>query len=67
MQHTENGSAEEATVDVKFTDLPNALIACKVPEGLFGEGGLKVRTHCPVFVLITPLLWRHRADLRLVL
>ncbi|KAL6115564.1 rcan1 [Pungitius sinensis] len=42
MQQAENGSAEEATVDVKFTDLPNALIACKVPEGLFGEGGLKV-------------------------
>lgn len=45
MQQTEKGGAEEATVDVKFTDLPNALIACKVPEDLFSEGSsLKVRT-----------------------
>uniref|UniRef100_A0A0F8APJ0 Uncharacterized protein n=1 Tax=Larimichthys crocea TaxID=215358 RepID=A0A0F8APJ0_LARCR len=41
MQHAENGSEEEATVDVQFTDLPNALIACKVPEDLFNEGSLK--------------------------
>uniref|UniRef100_A0A673BES4 Uncharacterized protein n=1 Tax=Sphaeramia orbicularis TaxID=375764 RepID=A0A673BES4_9TELE len=41
MQQSENGSAEEATVDVQFTDLPNALIACKVPEELFNEGSLK--------------------------
>lgn len=34
---------EEATVDVQFTDLPNALIAYKVPEDLFSDGGLKVR------------------------
>ncbi|KAJ4924061.1 hypothetical protein JOQ06_000303 [Pogonophryne albipinna] len=35
-------ATEEATVDVKFTDLPNALIACKVPEDLFKEDTLKV-------------------------
>ncbi|XP_072235392.1 calcipressin-1 isoform X1 [Leuresthes tenuis] len=40
MQQAENGGEEEATVDVQFTDLPNALIACKVPEDLF-EGVLK--------------------------
>ncbi|KAG7503445.1 hypothetical protein JOB18_038489 [Solea senegalensis] len=40
MQKSENGG-DEATVDVKFTDLPNALIACKVPEDLFTEDGLK--------------------------
>uniref|UniRef100_A0A1A8F786 Regulator of calcineurin 1b n=1 Tax=Nothobranchius korthausae TaxID=1143690 RepID=A0A1A8F786_9TELE len=33
---------EEATVDVQFTDLPNALIACRAPEELFTESGLKV-------------------------
>ncbi|XP_073318678.1 calcipressin-1-like isoform X1 [Pagrus major] len=38
MQQAENGGEEEATVDVQFTDLPNALIACKVPEDLFNEG-----------------------------
>lgn len=43
-QQAENGGEEEATVDVQFTDLPNALIACKVPEDLFNEGSLKVRT-----------------------
>lgn len=42
MQQVENCSEEEATVDVQFTDLPNALIACKVPEDLFDEDGLKV-------------------------
>lgn len=43
MQQVENcGGEEEATVDVQFTDLPNALIACKVPEDLFDEDGLKV-------------------------
>ncbi|KAM9766925.1 calcipressin-1 [Menidia menidia] len=31
------GRGGEATVDVKFTDLPNALIACRVPEDLFQE------------------------------
>ncbi|GLD72434.1 calcipressin-1 isoform X1 [Lates japonicus] len=41
MQQAENGGEEEATVDVQFTDLPNALIACKVPEDLFNEGSLK--------------------------
>ncbi|XP_034403696.1 calcipressin-1-like isoform X1 [Cyclopterus lumpus] len=42
MQQTgRGGAAEEATVDVKFTDLTNALIACKVPEDLFTEGRLK--------------------------
>ncbi len=45
MQQAENGGEEEATVDVQFTDLPNALIACKVPEDLFNEGSLKVRTN----------------------
>lgn len=44
MQQVENCREEEATVDVQFTDLPNALIACKVPEDLFNEGSLKVRT-----------------------
>ena len=44
MQQAENGGEEEATVDVQFTDLPNALIACKVPEDLF-EGILKVCYH----------------------
>ncbi|KAI9525946.1 Calcipressin-1 [Dissostichus eleginoides] len=34
-------AGEEATVDVKFTDLPNALIACKVPEDLFKLDTLK--------------------------
>lgn len=33
-------------MDVQFTDLPNALIACKVPEDLFNEGSLKVRRIC---------------------
>lgn len=37
---------EEATVEVKFTDLPNALIACKVPEDLFKEDTLKVSPTC---------------------
>ncbi|XP_026157405.1 calcipressin-1 isoform X1 [Mastacembelus armatus] len=42
MHQIENGSEEEeATVDVQFTDLPNALIACKVPEDLFSGGSLK--------------------------
>ena len=44
MQQVENCREEEATVDVQFTDLPNALIACKVPEDLFNEGSLKVST-----------------------
>lgn len=42
MQQVENSAEEEATVDVQFTDLPNALIAYKVPEDLFNEGSLKV-------------------------
>lgn len=42
MQQVENCGEEEATVDVQFTDLPNALIACKVPEDLFDEDDLKV-------------------------
>lgn len=46
MQQAENGGEEEATVDVQFTDLPNALIACKVPEDLFNEGSQKVRKIC---------------------
>lgn len=53
MQQVENCGEEEATVDVQFTDLPNALIACKVPEGLFNEGSLKVRTKCCDSVLIS--------------
>lgn len=44
MQQVENSGEEEATVDVQFTDLPNALIAYKVPEDLFNEGSLKVRS-----------------------
>lgn len=46
MQQAENGGEEEATVDVQFTDLPNALIACKVPEDLFNEGSQKVWKIC---------------------
>ncbi|XP_072295874.1 calcipressin-1-like isoform X1 [Eucyclogobius newberryi] len=38
----QNGTNEEATVDVKFTELPNALIACKVPEELYEAGTLRV-------------------------
>ncbi|XP_037829832.1 calcipressin-1 isoform X2 [Kryptolebias marmoratus] len=46
MQQAVNGAEEEeATVDVHFTDLPNALIACRVPEDLFNEGSLKVQFH----------------------
>ncbi|XP_019959414.2 calcipressin-1 isoform X1 [Paralichthys olivaceus] len=41
MQRSKKSAEEEATVDVQFRDLPNALIACKVPEDLFGEGNLK--------------------------
>lgn len=48
MQQVENCSEEEATVDVQFTDLPNALIACKVPEDLFDEDGLKVSQKAPI-------------------
>lgn len=44
MQQVEKSREEEATVDVQFTDLPNALIAYKVPEDLFNEGSLKVRS-----------------------
>lgn len=43
MQQVEN-CEEEATVDVQFTDLPNALIAYKVPEDLFNDASLKVRS-----------------------
>lgn len=43
MQQADNGGEEEeATVDVQFTDLPNALIACKVAEDLFNEDRFKV-------------------------
>ncbi|TNN34108.1 hypothetical protein EYF80_055726 [Liparis tanakae] len=42
MQQAGRG-AEEATVDVKFTDVTNALIACKVPEDLFTEEHRKKR------------------------
>lgn len=44
MQQVDKCGEEDAAVDVQFTDLPNALIACKVPEDLFSGGGLKVRT-----------------------
>lgn len=44
MQQVDKCGEEDAAVDVQFTDLPNALIACRVPEDLFSEGGLKVRT-----------------------
>lgn len=37
------GTNEEAQVDVHFTDLPNALIACKVNEDVFIDQQLKVR------------------------
>lgn len=47
MQQSGKGGDEEATVDVQFTDLPNALIACKVPEDLFNEGTRQVRSQCP--------------------
>ena len=40
MQQTEESG--EATVDVQFTDLPNALIACKVTEEVFNDQSLKV-------------------------
>ncbi|CAL8348804.1 unnamed protein product [Boreogadus saida] len=36
-------TTEEATVAVQFTDLPNALIACKVAVDLFDDGGVKSR------------------------
>ena len=36
-------TTEEATVAVQFTDLPNALIACKVAVDLFDDSGVKVR------------------------
>uniref|UniRef100_A0A8C6V9A8 Regulator of calcineurin 1 n=1 Tax=Neogobius melanostomus TaxID=47308 RepID=A0A8C6V9A8_9GOBI len=41
MMQQESGPEEEATVDVKFTELPNALIACKVPEELYEEGSFR--------------------------
>lgn len=43
MQQDENGGDDEATVDVQLMDLPNALIAWKVPEDLFNEGRMKVK------------------------
>lgn len=52
MQQAENGGEEKATVDVQFTDLPNALIACKIPEELFSEGSLQVRTTYSKSVLL---------------
>ncbi|XP_067116938.1 calcipressin-1-like isoform X1 [Osmerus mordax] len=39
MQQTEKSG--EATMDVQFTDLPNALIACKVTEDVFNDQSLK--------------------------
>lgn len=46
VQQAVNGAEEEeATVDVQFTDLPNALIACRIPEDLFNVGSLKVLSH----------------------
>lgn len=61
MQQAENGGEEEATVDVQFTDLPNALIACKVPEDLFNEGNLRVSTKCSASVLVpaTCTIYKH--------
>lgn len=42
MQQADNGGEEEAApVDVQFTDLPDALVACKVAEDLFNEERLK--------------------------
>lgn len=43
MQKSEKSDGAEATVDVRFTDLPNALIACKVTEDVFNDQTLKVR------------------------
>lgn len=43
MQKSEKNDGAEATVDVQFTDLPNALIACKVTEDVFNDQTLKVR------------------------
>lgn len=58
MQQVENCGEEEATVDVQFTDLPNALIACKVPEDLFNEGSLKVRTkYCDLVLISAGILY----------
>ena len=33
---------EVASVDMRFTDLPNALVACKVSEEIFSNPSLKV-------------------------
>lgn len=52
MQQVENCGDGEATVDVQFTDLPNALIAYKVPEDLFNEGSIKVRSFSECFLFI---------------
>ncbi|CAB1327764.1 unnamed protein product [Coregonus sp. 'balchen'] len=41
MQKSEKSDGAEATVDVQFTDLPNALIACKVTEDVFNDQTLK--------------------------
>lgn len=43
MQKSEKSDGAEATVGVQFTDLPNALIACKVTEDVFNDQTLKVR------------------------
>ena len=59
MQQVENSGEEEATVDVQFTDLPNALIAYKVPEDLFNEGSLKVRTFSWWFILTLRRIFSH--------
>ncbi|KAJ8003853.1 hypothetical protein DPEC_G00152720 [Dallia pectoralis] len=41
MQNSEKSVGADATVDVQFTDLPNALIACKVTEDVFNDHTLK--------------------------
>ncbi|XP_071186117.1 calcipressin-1 isoform X1 [Salvelinus alpinus] len=41
MQKSEKSDGAEATVNVQFTDLPNALIACKVTEDVFNDQTLK--------------------------
>lgn len=44
MQQSENSAGEAA---VELTDLPNALIACKVLEDVFNDDQLKVnKQHC---------------------
>lgn len=49
---------EVATVDVQFTDLPNALVACKVSDEIFSTQCLKVSTcqHVTLHVYLIHIL-----------